>query len=85
VGVMSKKAWSPGQGPPVAPQQVPGLRGKVAGDGEDERAPRSGGAPSDTALWAPSEGPARSDPGGPGGEPDGRTLQRQGSNALNEK
>ena len=33
---------------------------------------------------APSEGPVRSDPGGPGGEPDGKTISKPGRTALNE-
>jgi hypothetical protein len=71
-----KHAWSPAEGPGAAPQQIPRRGGHVAGDGEDDRA--SGG------LWAPSEGPVRSDPGGAGGEPDGKTIPRPGRTALNE-
>ncbi len=59
----------------MAPQQIPGRTAHVGGDGEDDR--RSG-------LWAPSEGPVRSDPGGPGGEPDGHTISKPGRTALNE-
>jgi hypothetical protein len=70
-----KQAWSPADGPGVAPQQVPHRSGRVSGDGDDDR--RSG-------LWAPSEGPVRSDPGGPGGEPDGKTISKPGRTALNE-
>lgn len=70
-----KHAWSPAEGPEAAPQQIPHQSGRVAGNGDDDR--RSG-------LWAPSEGPTRSDPGGPGGEPDGKTIPPPGRNALNE-
>ncbi|BDG06578.1 hypothetical protein [Anaeromyxobacter oryzae] len=70
-----KHAWSPAEGPGAAPQQIPHRSGHVSGSGDDDR--RSG-------LWAPSEGPTRSDPGGPGGEPDGHTISRPGRTALNE-
>ncbi len=70
-----KRTWSPAEGPPVAPQQVPQRSGHVSGAGDDDR--RRG-------LWAPSEGPVRSDPGGPGGEPDGHTISKPGGTALNE-
>jgi hypothetical protein len=72
-----RAAWNPADGPDVAPQQRPPRRVEVFGDGSTERA-RSG-------LWAPSEGPVRSDPGGPGGEPDGRTLSIPGRTTLNER
>ncbi len=68
-------AWSPAEGPGAAPQQIPRRTGYVSGSGADDRV---GG------LWAPSEGPARSDPGGPGGEPDGNTISKPGRTALNE-
>ncbi len=61
--MIRKSAWSPAEGAEAAPQQIPPRPGHVSGDGDDER--RKG-------LWAPSEGPVRSDPGGPGGEPDGK-------------
>jgi hypothetical protein len=48
------------------------------GDGRTERAEEGG-------LWVPSEGPVRSDPGGPGGEPDGKTISIPGRTALNER
>jgi hypothetical protein len=70
-------AWSPAEGPEAAPQQIPHRSGYVSGSGDDSRTPGSG-------LWAPSSGPARTDPGGPGGEPDGRTVPRPGRTALNE-
>ncbi|HSN13316.1 MAG TPA: hypothetical protein VLT61_01710 [Anaeromyxobacteraceae bacterium] len=70
-----KNAWSPAEGPDAAPQQIPPHSGRVSGDGDDDR--RRG-------LWAPSEGPVRSDPGGPGGEPDGKTISKPGRTALNE-
>jgi hypothetical protein len=73
-----RRVWSPAGGPGVAPQQVPPTLKGVAGDGSTDRA---GG----TGLWAPSAGPVRSDPGGPGGEPNGRTLPIPGRTALNEK
>lgn len=68
-----KHAWSPAEGPGVAPQQVPRRSGHVSGDGEDDRS---------TGLWAPSEGPVRSDPGGAGGEPDGKTVPAPGRSPL---
>ncbi len=70
-----KSAWSPSEGPDAAPQQIPPRTGHVSGAGDDDR----GGG-----LWAPSEGPVRSDPGGPGGEPDGKTISIPGRTALNE-
>ncbi len=72
-----KRAWSPADGPPAAPQQIPHKASRLYGDGRTERA--AGG------LWAPSEGPVRSDPGGPGGEPDGKTIPIPGRTALNER
>jgi hypothetical protein len=73
---MTKKSvWSPADGPGAAPQQLPRRSGHVSGDGTDDR----GGG-----LWAPTEGPVRSDPGGPGGEPDGKTISKPGRTALNE-
>lgn len=72
----TKRAWSPASGPGVAPEQVPQRTGYVSGTGLDDR--RRGG------LWAPSEGPVRANPGGAGGEPDGRTLSIPGRTALNE-
>ena len=68
-------AWDPSEGPDAAPQQIPPRSGHVSGAGDDDRA---GG------LWAPSEGPVRADPGGPGGEPDGKTISKPGRTALNE-
>ena len=70
-----KHAWSPAEGPAAAPQQIPHRYGYVSGAGDDDR---------EGTLWAPSNGPTRSDPGGPGGEPDGHTLSRPGRTALNE-
>lgn len=74
-----RKVWSPAHGPGVAPQQIPPGSGDFAlrGDGDTDRA--HGG------LWAPSEGPYRHDPGGPGGEPNGRTIPIPGRTALNER
>ncbi len=72
---MRKHAWSPAEGAGVAPQQIPPRSGRVSGGGDDDRG---------KGLWAPSEGPVRSDPGGPGGEPDGKTLSKPGRTALNE-
>lgn len=72
---MRRGAWSPAEGPDAAPQQVPRRTGYVSGSGVDDRA---------QGLWVPSEGPARSDPGGPGGEPDGKTISKPGRTALNE-
>lgn len=71
----TKRAWSPAEGPDTAPEQLPPRSGHVSGSGEDDR--RSG-------LWAPSEGPVRSNPGGAGGEPDGKTISIPGRTALNE-
>ena len=68
-----KHVWSPAEGPDVAPQQIPHRSGHVSGSGDDDR--RSG-------LWAPSEGPVRYDPGGAGGEPDGKTVPDRGKNPL---
>ncbi len=59
-------AWSPAEGPGPAPQQMPPSCFRYSGDGNHDRA--------DGELWAPSEGPVRCDPGGPGGEPDGETV-----------
>ena len=39
----------------------------------------------DGGLWTPSEGPVRYDPGGAGGEPDGKTVPIPGRTALNER
>jgi hypothetical protein len=64
-GMTRRNAWSPTEGPEAAPQQIPRRTGHVSGAGDDDRR---------TGRWAPSEGPVRSDPGGPGGEPDGRTV-----------
>ena len=68
-------AWSPSEGPEVAPQQIPGHTAHVTGTGDDDR--RDG-------LWAPSEGPVRSDPGGAGGEPDGRAMPGPRRSPLDE-
>ena len=74
-----RKVWSPSDGPDIAPQQVPPAAGRfeVRGDGDTDRA--HGG------LWVPSEGPYRTDPGGPGGEPNGHTIPIPGRTALNER
>ncbi len=72
----TKSAWSPADGPEAAPEQIPHRSGYVRGDGTDDR---GGGG-----LWAPTEGPVRTDPGGPGGEPDGTTISKPGRTALNE-
>ncbi len=72
-----KGAWNPADGPDAAPQQRAPVGIEVLGDGSTERA-RSG-------LWAASEGPVRVDPGGPGGEPDGKTISIPGRTALNER
>lgn len=71
-----KSAWAPSEGPEAAPEQIPPRTAHVSGSGEDDRR---------TGLWAPSEGPVRSDPGGPGGEPDGKTVPIPGRTALNEE
>jgi len=70
-------AWSPADGPAAAPQQLPGpcsSHYSGSGDAENEH----------QGLVTPSEGPMRTDPGGPGGEPDGHTISKPGLNALNE-
>ncbi len=72
-----KRAWSPADGPDAAPQQRPKVGFEVFGDGSTERA--------HAGLWAPSGGPIRRDPGGPGGEPNGRTISIPGRTALNER
>jgi hypothetical protein len=74
-GMDRKHAWCPAEGPDAAPQQTPPRTGHVSGGGDDDR--RGG-------RWAPSEGPVRSDPGGPGGEPDRKTISKPGRTALNE-
>ncbi len=73
-----KRVWSPAEGPGAAPEQVPPSGHAVDGDGSTDRARGRG-------LWAPSEGPVRADPGGPGGEPDGHTVSIPGRTALNER
>jgi hypothetical protein len=73
-----KRAWSPADGPDAAPQQIPRAATRVRGDGSTDRA-------AEGNLWAPTEGPVRSDPGGPGGEPDGKTVPIPGRTALNER
>ncbi len=71
-------AWSPAEGPAAAPQQIPGpCSSHYSGSGESENEQRG--------LVAPTDGPVRSDPGGPGGEPDGHTISIPGLNALNER
>jgi hypothetical protein len=75
--MIKKRAWSPADGPAAAPQQIPRAPTRAYGDGSTERA-RHGG------LWTPSEGPVFADPGGPGGEPNGRTIPKPGRTALNE-
>jgi hypothetical protein len=72
-----KPVWSPAEGAGTAPQQRPRVGTEVFGDGSTQRA--QGG------LWAPSEGPMRYDPGGAGGEPNGRALPIKGWTALNER
>ncbi len=71
-----KHAWSPSEGPDAAPEQRVPAGSHLHGDGSDDR--------SAGHLWSPSEGPVRSDPGGPGGEPDGKTISKPGRTALNE-
>ncbi len=83
MGDMGKKPWNPGEGPGVAPEQIPGGHGHLRSDGavshDDGERP----------LWAPSEGPARTEPGGPGGGPDGRgpddRAPPQATTSTNEK
>jgi hypothetical protein len=58
-----RRAWNPAGGPPVDPRQRPPGRAELLPDGS-----------VDWKLSAPSEGPCRSDPGGAGGAPDGRTV-----------
>jgi len=70
-------AWSPSEGPEAAPQQLPGpCTVHYSGDGGTERS-RGG-------LLTPSEGPVRTDPGGPGGEPIGRPVPRSAHNPLGD-
>ena len=68
-----KHARSPAEGPGPAPQQIPHRSGYVSGSGDTDR---------EGALWAPANGPTRSDPGGAGGEPDGHTVPVKGRNPL---
>lgn len=72
-----KGVWNPADGHDAAPQQRVPVGTEVFGDGSTERA-RFG-------LWTPTEGPVRRDPGGPGGEPNGRTIPIPGRTALNER
>ncbi len=60
------RAWSPSEGPGPAPEQRLPSPTHVRGDGDDQRSPGH--------LWAPSEGPVRTEPGGAGGEPDGKAT-----------
>lgn len=73
---MTHHVWSPADGPPVARQQLLPHSSYYAGDGHTERA--------DGGLWYPTNGPLRSDPGGPGGEPNGRTVPVTGHSPLDE-
>ncbi len=58
-----RAAWRPSDGPGAAALQLPPAPGVVAGDGSVS-----------SGLWTPSEGPCRPEPGGAGGEPNGRAL-----------
>jgi hypothetical protein len=60
---MKNHAWNPEIGADVAPQQRPPPVAVVLPDGTVT-----------AGLWAPTEGPCRRDPGGAGGEPEGRSL-----------
>jgi hypothetical protein len=71
-----KRVWRASDGPDAAPQQRRDPGSGLAGDGTTER--------SSHGLWTPTEGPMRHDPGGPGGEPNGRTIPVPGRTALNE-
>ena len=73
---VKKSAWQPSDGPGAAPEQAIPSAPLMAGDGRTQR--------SEGGLWAPTEGPMRTDPGGPGGEPNGRTIPIPGRTALNE-
>ena len=77
ISARMKAAWSPADGPDAALQQRVPVGTEVFGDGSTER--------SRKGLWTPSEGPVRHDPGGPGGEPNGRTIPIPGRTALNER
>lgn len=55
--------WNPAGGPSSTPEQRVPPPAELLADGSVHR-----------TLWAPSEGPCRVDPGGAGGEPDGRSL-----------
>jgi hypothetical protein len=73
-----KRAWTPADGAGAHPSQIPQQGSRMYGDGSTDRARGQG-------LWTPSEGPVRSDPGGAGGEPDGKTVPIPGRTALNER
>jgi hypothetical protein len=60
---MTHPVWNPGAGGPMAAQQLPPLPSTVLSDGS-VRGQRS----------VASEGPCRTEVGGAGGEPDGRSV-----------
>ncbi len=62
-GPRRHRVWSPAEGPSSAPEQQVPAPAELLADGSVPR-----------VLWAPSEGPCRVDPGGAGGEPNGRSL-----------
>jgi hypothetical protein len=61
-----RAVWNPGAGPDVARQQVPPRPAVVDASGRVRCIPG--------CTWMPSEGPCRGEPGGAGGEPDGRSI-----------
>jgi hypothetical protein len=76
-----KNEWSPAQGPGAAPEQVPATQPRIAGSGADGRGE---GASTPAARRAPSQGPVRTEPGGPGGEPSGHAIPPAPPTAVDE-
>ncbi len=60
---MPHRNWNPASGHDAAPEQRPPAPAPIHPDGSVDR-----------QLWAPSEGPYRTETGGAGGEPDGHSL-----------
>jgi hypothetical protein len=58
-----RRGWNPATGHPAAPEQRPPAPAELLADGTVL-----------VKLWVPTEGPCRTDPGGSGGGPDGRSI-----------